>query len=244
MCIRDRTNTFDIQVLDVIPSTNITAHTFISATTNAITRAVVQTGGDYAHTWVSSVTNCVSYTPQSVHTFVSADYGCVKKVLDRHTWVSSVTNGVTVLDYTTADCTDVQNTAQNLMSILTDTLTAANAAIPTDYLGTLRKNEPPYEFLGGKVDTYFEVPFPVSYHDAGTDIIYTNQIDESTLDRFRDAADLLRANAGPIVDKASYDMLQLYPDLALEMPRNNDGSGNGTLQCLSLIHISEPTRPY
>ena len=32
-------NTFDVQVLETIPSTNVTAHTFVSATTNGITKA-------------------------------------------------------------------------------------------------------------------------------------------------------------------------------------------------------------
>ena len=61
--------------------------------------------------------------------------------------------------------------------------------------------------------------------------MFTNQIGASGKYRFQDAADLVQLNAGPIVDKASVDMLARYPDLALDMPRNFDGSGAGTLQC-------------
>ena len=227
-----QTNTFDIQVLDTIPSTNITTHAFVSAVTGCLKRAVISTGGDYAHTFVTAASNAVSYTPQSAHTFVSADFGAVKKVKDVHTWVNTATtNWITVLDYNTSDCTDVQTTIENLINILQDTLTAAKAETPTDHLGSLTKVSPPYEFLGGRVDTFYEVPFPVSYHDATNDIIITNQIDADTQYRFRDAAELIRANSGPIVDKASADMLTRYPDLAIDMPRNSDGSGAGTLQC-------------
>ena len=52
--------------------------------------------------------------------------------------------------------------------------------------------------------------------------MFTNQIGASGKYRFQDAADLVQLNAGPIVDKASVDMLARYPDLALD---------------LSLIHI-------
>ena len=39
-------------------------------------------------------------------------------------------------------------------------------------------------------------------------------------------------NRSAIVDKAAYDMLQRYPDLAQDMPRNqNGGSTDGTLRC-------------
>ena len=52
-----------------------------------------------------------------------------------------------------------------------------------------------------------------------TDVAYTNQIDVDSQYRFRDAANLIRANTA-IIDKASYDLFQRYPDLASEMPRN------------------------
>ena len=96
----------------------------------------------------------------------------------------------------------------------------------------LLKFYPAYEFVGGTVNAYTEVPFIVDYHDAGTDQVYTNQIDVDARGRFRDAANLIKANRKVIVDKAAYDMLQRYPDLALSMPRNANGtSTDGTLRC-------------
>ena len=82
------TDTFNVQVLDSVPSTNVSTHAFVSATTNAIKRSVISTGGDYAHTFVSAVSNCVSYKPQEAHTFVSAGYGCVRLIRNTHTSVS------------------------------------------------------------------------------------------------------------------------------------------------------------
>jgi len=236
-----QTNTFDVQVLDQVPSTNLTAHTFVSATANGITRAVLSTGGAYTHTFVTAASNAVSYTPQSTHTFVSADPGSIKKISTTHTFVSSITNSIKLLNHNTADCTDVQTNIENLINILTDTLNAANLATPVDHLGAVTRSKPDYEFLGGKVGTYYEVPFPVSYHNSTDDQIYANQIDLDTQYRFRDAANLIRVNLGPIIDKASADMLSRYPDLALDMPRNANGtSTDGTLRCKTdLILIAE-----
>ena len=225
------TNTFDVQVLDAVPSTNVMSHAFQSATANGIKRAVISSGGDYTHTFVSATTNAVSFLPQSVHTFVSANYGAVKKIRNTHQLVSIANNAVTVLDYNWSDCTDVYTTIDNLMDILVDTVNQANLTPAVDHLATVTKLTPKHEFLGGKVSAYYEVPFPVSYHDATNDIIVTNQIDETTRNRFRDAAALIRSNTGPIVDKTSHDMLTLYPDLVTEMPRNVAGSTDGTLQC-------------
>ena len=227
-----QTNTFDIQVLDVIPSTNITAHTFHSAVANCLTRAVISTGGDYTHTFVGNQgSNTVSYTPQATHTFVSCDPGSVKHQLTIHNFAQTTANGVKVLDYNTSDCTDVQTTIENLISIVTDTLDSAIQTPPVDYLGSLVKYSPPHEFLGGRIYSYYEEEFPINWHDGTEDIMFTNQVGASGKYRFQDAANLVQLNAGPIVDKASFDMLERYPDLALDMPRNFDGSGAGTLQC-------------
>ena len=49
------TNTFEVQVLETIPSTNTDYHYFESATAENLTRGVVVSGGAYEHTWVSSV---------------------------------------------------------------------------------------------------------------------------------------------------------------------------------------------
>ena len=51
------TNTFTMKILDVTPSTNTSAHTFVSATSGCLTRSVISSGGDYTHAWQSAVTN-------------------------------------------------------------------------------------------------------------------------------------------------------------------------------------------
>jgi len=149
-----------------------------------------------------------------------------------HTFVSSADNSITKSEYDLADCSDVITTVSNLMDILIDTLENANQDPAVDHLGTITKKTPAYKFQGATVNAYRETEFPVSYHDGINDIIYANQIDESSRYRFRDAANLIRLNRSAIVDKAAYDMLQRYPDLAQDMPRNqNGGSTDGTLRC-------------
>ena len=149
-----------------------------------------------------------------------------------HTFVSATANAVTVLDYTTGDCADVWSTVGNLMDIITDTLENANLSSPVDHLASVTKVEPAYEFQGGTVDAFLETDFTVSYQDTVNDLVYSNQIDGDAQYRFRDAAGLIRANRTPIVDKAAADMIARYPDLAQDMPRNqNGGSTDGTLRC-------------
>jgi len=67
------TDTFDVQVLDTIPSTNVGVHTFVSATTGGISRSVLRTGGVYNHLFVSAERDSISvggtntkYTPTNV----------------------------------------------------------------------------------------------------------------------------------------------------------------------------------
>ncbi|AXF41237.1 virion structural protein [Cyanophage S-TIM4] len=149
-----------------------------------------------------------------------------------HTFVSAVANSVTELNYTTGDCADVYSTVGNLINIITDTITNASASSPVDHLASVTKVEPAYEFVGGTVDGYLETTLAVDYHNAGTDLSYTNQIGPDTQYRFRDAANLIRLNRTAIVDKAAYDMLQRYPTLAQTMPRNQGGaSTDGTIRC-------------
>jgi hypothetical protein len=149
-----------------------------------------------------------------------------------HTFVSAAANAVTELDYTTGDCADVYGTVGNLIDILTDTLTNADLVSPVDHLASVTKVQPAIEFIGASVDEYLETGFNVDYHDGTSDTIYTNQIGLDTQYRFRDAAGLIRANRGPIVDKAAADMIGRYPELAQDMPRNaNGGSTDGTLRC-------------
>ena len=152
-----------------------------------------------------------------------------------HTFVSAETNAITVVDYNTLDCADVYATTSNLVEILTDTLREANSPNNTadgDHLATITKVSPAYEFVGGTVDAFYEVGFNVDYHDTNNDIVYSNQIDSDGRYRFKDAAGLIRANRKVIVDKTSADLLTKYPDLAQDMPLNeNGGSTAGTDRC-------------
>ena len=228
-------NTFQVQVLDSLPSTNISTHAFVSATANGIKRAVIHTGGDYAHTFQSASSNAVSYTPDSTHLFVSARGGAVKKWLHTHKWVKAVADCVKILGYNNSDCSDVQSTVDNLLSVIIDTLIEANQAVAVDHLATITKLTPAHEYVGATADAFLAIPFNID--DIATGLAYTRRVDLATRDRFRDAADLIRLNRGPIVDKASADMLTRYPELVLGMPRNADASGAGTLRCKTDLGI-------
>ena len=88
------TNTFDIQVLNSVPSTNTTDHTFISAVSNSITRAAIkkQTGvitintnnrdaaitHQYAHSFVSAGATTVIAGGNYTHTFIQATTDAIK----------------------------------------------------------------------------------------------------------------------------------------------------------------------
>ena len=244
------THTFASATSSAVVSGGNYTHTFVSATTNGITVA-----GDVVYLADGAISfTCSKDGNQKITAYPRSTDPASKQVLKisahttdtftinvgassaddqyTHTFSSAVSNGITKSEYSLTDCVDVQSTAANLLDIITDTLENAAAASPVDHLATVTKVLPAYEFVGGTVNAYTEVPFIVDYHDAGTDQIYTNQIDVDARGRFRDAANLIRANRKVIVDKAAYDMLQRYPDLALSMPRNANGtSTDGTLRC-------------
>ena len=158
-----------------------------------------------------------------------------------HTFVGADTNGIVVLGYTTSDCADVVSTVNNLLDITEDTIseaigTTSNAA-DGDHLATITKVTPAIEFVGATVDAYRTNSFIGRYHDGTDDVVYTHQLDTDSQYRFRDAANLIRANSAVIVDKASADMLTRYPDLASDMPRNVGGSDAGTERCKTDLAI-------
>ena len=72
-------DTFDVQVLENIPSTNTTLHTFKSALTGAITRATVATGGNYTHKFVAPAkltpTNAAYIPATGIMTLTVANHG-------------------------------------------------------------------------------------------------------------------------------------------------------------------------
>lgn len=148
-----------------------------------------------------------------------------------HTFVSADANSVTVLDYSSADCADVKDTIDNLLTILVDTLDQANQPTPVDHLASITRVSPEYQYLGAYVDGYYTIPFNVTNTDQVNDIIYSDRIDTTDRNRFYDAANLIRLNKAAIIDKTAYDLIDRYPLLALTMPRNGDGSGAGTLRC-------------
>ncbi len=158
-----------------------------------------------------------------------------------HTFVSADTDAVTVLNYSTSDCADVVSTVNNLLDIVEDTISEAIGTTTNDanadHIATITKVDPIVEFVGGTVDAYYEVPFTSSYHDATNDYVYAHSIGADDRYRFRDAANLIRANASVIVDKASADMLSRYPDLASTMPRNVGGGTAGTERCKTDLAI-------
>lgn len=83
---------------------------------------------------------------------------------------------------------------------------------------------------------YLEIPFTAQNVNTVDDNIITGQIDEDTQHRFRDAANLIRLNAGFIIDEAAGRMKDLYSDLVI--PGDTSVSSDGTNRCkldLSLL---------
>ena len=225
-------------------------HAFVSATTNGITVAgdsVFLADGAISFTCSKDGNQKITAYPRksdpaskqvlkiSAHTNDTFTINVGKSSADdqySHTFSSAITNGITKSEYSTQDCQDVQSTVANLFDIITDTLTFASQSPAVDHLATVTKSTPAYEFVGGTINAFSEVPFTVDYHNGTNDQIYTNQIDLDARGRFRDAANLIRANRKVIVDKTAFDMLQRYPALAFDMPRNANGtSTDGTIRC-------------
>ena len=75
-------NTFTLQTLTSVPSTNTTAHVFVSAVANSIKRAVVKGGGNYTHTFISAKTDSVHkiFSVAGNRTYHNSD--CVDDVRD------------------------------------------------------------------------------------------------------------------------------------------------------------------
>ena len=77
-------NTFDVQVLTDIPSTNTTTHTFVSATTDGITQKIDRAYGqpmDIIHSTAKTITVNVGKTPLSYYTASNASYDEVTGVM-------------------------------------------------------------------------------------------------------------------------------------------------------------------
>ena len=87
--------TVTIQVLDTVPSTNVTAHEFVAGSGVA---GSVTGGDDYIHTWDSAITGAVEYVPQSTHTWAASQPNttlCVEhKPQSAHTFKRGLTGGI------------------------------------------------------------------------------------------------------------------------------------------------------
>ena len=244
------THTFSSALSNTVITGGNYTHAFVSATTNGITvsgDSVFLADGAVSFTCSKDGNSKITAYPRktdpaskqvlkiSSHTNDTFTINVGASSADdqyTHTFSSAVTNGITKSEYTLTDCQDVQSTIANLFDIITDTLTYASQSPAVDHLATVTKSTPAYEFVGGTINAFSEVPLTVDYHNGTNDTIYTNQIDVDARGRFRDAANLIRANRKVIVDKAAYDMLTRYPALALDMPRNANGtSTDGTLRC-------------
>ena len=225
-------------------------HTFVSAVADSITsqgNAVYLADGSFRFTCTSDGNDrelshprpsdtkvyrqVLPLTAHTTNTF-TLDVGASDEFSQfAHTYVDSDANAITVSNYTTADCADVYSTVSNLTEILIDTLEQANLPVPVDHLNSVTKVTPEYEFGGATVSQTANASFIVNDFNSTDTLIHTHQIDGDDRYRFYDAANLLRLNTSVIIDKTSADLIAQYPDLALDMPRNQDGSGDGTARC-------------
>jgi len=135
--------TFDLQVLDALPSTNTDAHTFISATANGIQQKrdksyntsipIVATTGTTVTLDVGISSNTTTHTYQSAlnnSVITGGNYA--------HTWVSSITNGVkrstssTINNYVPSAGTYDPATGALVLTVGSNELTAPTTHTPID----------------------------------------------------------------------------------------------------------------
>ena len=103
------TNTFEVQVLDTIPSTNTDRHYFESATSEGVTRGVVVSGGAYEHTFVSAVSGSMKRSNKTISiTNNSLIFTCsVDNFMTEHSYprptdpVAGIATPITRADYNT-----------------------------------------------------------------------------------------------------------------------------------------------
>ena len=123
-----------------------------------------------------------------------------------HQFISATTGAIKKSNFTSGDCADVKSAVNNLMDIIIDTIEEGSGTTTNDtdrdHLGVVTKVEPAREFIGGRIDAFYSVPLTATYNDSANDFIYTHQIDTDARYRYRDAANLIRANSAVIVDKA------------------------------------------
>ncbi len=129
-------------------------------------------------------------------------------------------------------CVDVASAITTYANIISDTIEQANLPSPVDHLGTVTRTAPTAEYGAGVIDAVLVSEFTCDEEFPDDDLFIATQIWPDSQNRFKDAATLIRANAGIIVDEAAGDMLARYPFLAQDMPRNASGASElGTLRC-------------
>ncbi|AIX20959.1 structural protein [Synechococcus phage ACG-2014d] len=146
--------------------------------------------------------------------------------------ITQVVDETITRDSSSPYCANVASAITIYADIISDTIEQANLGTPVDHLGTVTRVSPSYPYGSGVVDAAIVSEFTCDKEFADLDLFVSTQLWPDSQNRFKDAATLIRANAGTIVDETAGDMLQRYPDLALDMPRNANGTSTlGTLRC-------------
>ena len=256
--------TITVQVLSTQPSTNTTthtfvtalpnavtaggdyAHTFVDATNNGITRAVVMVGDQYTHTFVKALTAAVEYSPQSAHTWVSGKDNCVKHLPDTtHQFVRAIANGIQKQKGTIT--VNVGASAPGDQYAHTFVSATAGAVISGgNYAHTFTSSKT------NSIHKVFSVAGNRTYHgqdciDDVVDLIeaIADNVAYGGNDKTWDAAYSYKtgnhvAGVKKTVTGANYTPAD--GDLTLTIGAHSHKIGERVK--LSLIHISEPTRPY
>lgn len=137
-------------------------------------------------------------------------------------------------------CTDVASAIDTLYGIVSDTIDEAYTN-QVDHLATVTKVSAPFEYASATAYSSRTDSLVVRYVDGVNKYFWVNEIFGDDRYRYQDAANLIELNSEAIVDETSGRLLDYYPNLLTEMPRNQDGSGNGTSRCktdLSLLLAS------
>jgi len=146
--------------------------------------------------------------------------------------LTQVVDATITRDSSSPYCANVASAITIYADIISDTIEQANLASPVDHLGTVTRVAPTSLHGSGVVDSAIVSEFTCDKEFADSDLFVSTQLWPDSQNRFKDAATLIRANAGTIVDETAGDMLARYPELALDMPRNANGTSTlGTLRC-------------
>ena len=162
---------------------------------------------------------------------ISVMRGDLINITGPHGFTQVVDDTITT-DSSSPYCANVASAITIYADIISDTIEQANLGTPVDHLGTVTRTAPTAEYGAGVVDSVLVSEFTCNEEFADDDLFIATQIYPDTQSRFKDAATLIRQNAGIIVDETAGDMLNRYPNLVVDMPRNAGGASTlGTLRC-------------